>query len=202
ERFEEEFLRHKNAPNPVGSFQFWNRARRHVALAPYALLGSIHDVHSPYLDNDLFDYLASLPTSMLVDRAFHTETIHRAFPAVSHIPWGGLEKGGRSYHRQYRDFALDTLFYLSRNKSKAWMRRSFIIPRLTRCLFDMSYSPQTHWIGTMSVFFAQLEDVARGELAPENGLFDLKFKEFKKPGNKKSAVRARAQGALLSWTGD
>jgi hypothetical protein len=167
ERFREEFLRHANAPNPIGSFHFWNRTRRHIALSPYALLGAIHDVYSPYLDNDLFDFLASLPASMLVDSAFHTEAIHRAFPAASHIPWGGSEKGGKPYHRRYRDFARDTLFYLLRNRRRTWTRQSYILPRLIRCLVDNSYSPQTHWIGAMAVFFAQLEDVACGGLAPE-----------------------------------
>jgi len=173
ERFEEEFLKHTSAPNPIGSFHFWNRTRRHVALCPYALLGATHDVYSPYLDNDLFDFLTSLPVGMFVDHTFHTETIHRAFPDVSHIPWGGAEKGGKPYHRHYVNFALDTLLYLFRNRSKAWTRRSYAVSRLMRCLVDTSYSSQTHWIGAMAVFFAQLEDVVCGESAYEGDLFDL-----------------------------
>jgi len=167
ERFEEEFLKHTNAPNPIGSFHFWNRTRRHIALCPYALLGAAHDVYSPYLDNDLFDFLASLPAGLLADRTLHTETIHRAFPAVSHIPWGGSEKGGRPYHQHYMSFARDALFYLLRGKAKTWTRRSFFVPRLTRCLVDTTYSTQTHWLGAMAVFFAQLEDVVRGYPVPE-----------------------------------
>ncbi|MGE3439065.1 MAG: asparagine synthase-related protein [Blastocatellales bacterium] len=169
ERFEEEFLRHTSAPNPIGSFHFWNRTRRHVALSPYALLGATHDVYSPYVDNDLFDFLASLPASMLVDRAFHTDTIHRAFPAVSHIQWGDSEQGGKAYHKHYREFAWGTLRYLFRSGSKGWIRQSYIVPRLTRCLFDKRYSSQTHWIGSMTVFFTQLESVA----GREDGLIDI-----------------------------
>ncbi len=161
ERFEEEFLKHVNAPNPIGSFHFWNRARRHVALCPYALLGAAHDVYSPYLDNDLFDFLASLPASMLVDRTFHTDTIHRAFPAISHIPWGNSGQGGKPYHRRYISFAWDALRYLFRGRANGWTRRSYTVPRLIRCLFDSGYSSQAHWIGATTVFFIQLESAVR-----------------------------------------
>src|SRR5262245_10841736 len=175
ERFREEFLRHTNAPNPIASFFFWNRTRRHIALGPYALLGSDHDVYSPYLDNDLFDFLASMPARMLVDRTLHTETIHRAFPDVRHIPWASSEQGGRPYHRYYMNFARGALRYLRRNKANAWMRRSYIVPRLIRCLLDPGYSPQVDWIGAMAVFFTQLEGVVRGESECEDSLPDLEF---------------------------
>jgi asparagine synthase (glutamine-hydrolysing) len=175
ERFREEFLRHANAPNPVSSFYFWNRTRRHIALAPYALLGPTHDVYSPYLDNDLFDFLASLPARMLVDRTFHTEAIHRAFPHVSHIPWAIAERGGMRRHRHYMNFAREALRYLLRNKTNTWLRRSYLVPRLIRCLLDPGYSPHVDWIGAMAVFLAQLEGVVRGDSAREYGLPDLEF---------------------------
>ncbi len=172
ERFREEFLRHINAPNPIGSFYFWNRTRRHIALGPYSLLGSAHDVYSPYLDNDLFDFLASLPARMLVDHTFHTETIHRAFPGVSHIPWTIAEQRGRQYHRHHMNFARGALRYLLQNKANAWTRRLFIVPRLIRCLLDPHYSPQVNWIGTIAVFLSQLENAVRGESGREDGLPD------------------------------
>src|SRR5262245_32187014 len=37
-RLREETSRHLDAVNPVASFFFWNRTRREIALAPYALL--------------------------------------------------------------------------------------------------------------------------------------------------------------------
>ncbi|MGH9754063.1 MAG: hypothetical protein ACREA2_14900 [Blastocatellia bacterium] len=173
ERFREEFLRHTNAPNPIGSFYFWNRTRRHVALSPYALLGPAHDVYSPYLDNDMFDFLASLPARMLVDHTFHTETIHRAFPDVRHIPWASAKQGGRPYYRHYMNFARGALRYLLRNKANAWIRRSYVIPRLIRCLLSPGYLPQVDWIGAMTVFFTQLEGVVRGESGCEYSVPDL-----------------------------
>jgi hypothetical protein len=175
ERFREEFLRHTNAPNPIGSFYFWNRTRRHIALGPYSLLGSAHDVYSPYLDNALFDFLASLPARMLVDHKFHSETIHRAFPGVSHIPWTSAEQAGRRYHRHHRNFARGALRYLLRNKPNAWTRRLYIVPRLIRCLLDPHYAPQVSWIGTIAVFLSQLESAVRGESGREDSLPDLEF---------------------------
>jgi hypothetical protein len=157
-----EFLKHANAPNPISSFYFWNRTRRQIALSPYALLGPTHDVYSPYLDNDLFDFLASMPARMFLDRTFHTETIHRAFPQLSHIPWAVAGPGSRPRHRHYMNFARGALRYLLRNKANTWTRRSYLVPRLTRCMLDPGYSPQVDWIGAMTVFYAQLERVVRG----------------------------------------
>lgn len=173
ERFRDEFSRHINAPNPLGSFRFWNSVRRHIALSPYALLGSAHDVYSPYLDNDLFDFLASLPARLLIDRTFHTETIHRAFPDVRHIPWASDNQEGRPYHGHYMNFARGALRYLLRNKANAWIRRSYVIPRLIRCLLSPGYLPQVDWIGAMTVFFTQLESVVRGESRCEYSMPDL-----------------------------
>jgi len=162
ERFMKEFLKHADAPNPISSFYFWNRTRRHIALSPYALLGPTHDVYSPFLDNDLFDFLASIPARMFLDRTFHTEAIHRAFPRLSHIPWAVAGQGSRPRHRHYMNFARGALRYLLRNKANTWTRRSYLVPRLTRCLLDPGYSPQVDWIGAMTVFFAQLERVVCG----------------------------------------
>lgn len=70
---------HLHAPNPIASFFFWNRTRREIALSPFALLGRRAVVFTPYLDHDLFDFLGSLPLSMLQDGRFHTDTIEWAY---------------------------------------------------------------------------------------------------------------------------
>jgi asparagine synthetase B (glutamine-hydrolysing) len=80
ERVAAELATHAGAANPIGSFCFWNRTRREVALAPYAMGPSSATVYAPYLDHDLYDCLAALPAAALLDRSFHTETIRRAFP--------------------------------------------------------------------------------------------------------------------------
>jgi asparagine synthetase B (glutamine-hydrolysing) len=172
-RFEREFLRHVDAPDPIGSFHFWNKSRRHAALCHYALLGAKHDVCSPYLDNDLFDFLASLPPALLIDRTFHTETIHRAFPSVSHVPWIGPKTEDKEQGRRHRSFALDTLIYLYKKGRGSWTRRSFVTTRLIRCLVDTNYSPQAHWIGATAVYLAQLEEATCREIASFSGSPDF-----------------------------
>jgi len=86
-RIAREVEKHLDMPNPVASFSFWNRTRRMIALAPYGLLKGIPQVHAPYLDHDLFDFMTTLPIGMLMDRTFHTDAIARAYPAFAHIPY-------------------------------------------------------------------------------------------------------------------
>lgn len=87
ERLAREVQRHIDMPNPIASFIFWNRTRREIALAPYSLLKGISNVHAPYLDHALFDFLTTLPADMLMDRTFHSDAIARAYPAFAHIPY-------------------------------------------------------------------------------------------------------------------
>jgi hypothetical protein len=75
-----ELARHAGAPNPVGSFYFWNRTRREIALSPYRILSRSVEVQSPYLDHALYDFLASLPASLLMDHTLHSAAIGRAYP--------------------------------------------------------------------------------------------------------------------------
>ena len=53
ERVARELARHSDAPNPIGSFCFWNRTRRVTSLAPFAILSAGAHVYCPYLDTDV-----------------------------------------------------------------------------------------------------------------------------------------------------
>lgn len=87
-RVAEELARHRPAVNPLASFFFWNRTRRDIGESPFALLaeGGRH-VHAPFLDDDLFAFLASLPARLTLKTGLHTEAIRRAFPAFADIPY-------------------------------------------------------------------------------------------------------------------
>jgi hypothetical protein len=82
-----EAARHAQAPNPMGSFYFWNRTRREIALSPYMLFAGVPTVYSPYVDHPLFDHLASLPAELLLDHTFHDDTIRHAYPRYADIPF-------------------------------------------------------------------------------------------------------------------
>jgi hypothetical protein len=115
-RLTPELVRHADAPNPVGSFYFWNRTRREIALAPYRILSRSVEVLSPYLDWDLFDFLASLPATLLLDHAFHTETIRRAYPAHADLRFAEPRKL-RLAPVEFRRFAAEIAAYALRH---AW----------------------------------------------------------------------------------
>lgn len=85
-RLTSEIRRHLDAPNPLSSFSFWNRTRRGLALAPYALMRDV-TVYSPYLDADVFELLAGLPPPMLMDGAFHADALARAYPRLANVPY-------------------------------------------------------------------------------------------------------------------
>ncbi|RFA33427.1 asparagine synthetase B family protein [Alkalilimnicola ehrlichii] len=87
EHLANELARHQTGLNPVASFQLFNRTRREIALAPYGLLRNVPRVYSPFLDRDLYDFLAGLPPEMLFERRFHTDTLHRAYPEYADIPF-------------------------------------------------------------------------------------------------------------------
>jgi asparagine synthase (glutamine-hydrolysing) len=91
-RLTEEIARHADAPNPIAGFFFFSRMRREIALAPYALL-DVCPVSTPFLDADLADLLLSLPFALVADKTLHTETLHRRYPALAHLPFDGKQKG-------------------------------------------------------------------------------------------------------------
>ena len=82
-----ELLKHASAPNPVGSFYFWNRTRRCVALSPFRLLRNTPNLITPFLEDKLFDLLSSLPAEHFLDHSFHTEAISRAYPELSDLAY-------------------------------------------------------------------------------------------------------------------
>ena len=82
-----ELVTHASAPNPVGSFYFWNRTRRCVALSPFRLLRDTPNLITPFLEHKLFDLLSSLPAEHFLDHSFHTEAISRAYPELSDLAY-------------------------------------------------------------------------------------------------------------------
>lgn len=87
ERIVAELERYTDAANPSTMFFFWNRTRREIALAPFGVLGGVETCFCPYLDHELFDFLASLPPEVTIDRSFHTETIERAHPTAARLSY-------------------------------------------------------------------------------------------------------------------
>jgi asparagine synthase (glutamine-hydrolysing) len=163
-----EIERHAEAPNPVAAFFFWNRTRRVAGMSPYGLFNSIPNVFSPFLDRDLYDFLASLPASIFLDHQFHTDTIARAYPQFADIPY---EKKNHSVvnRAHYRRFALEVGKYYWAHSSPL-IRKSFLLPRLVRC-FAQGHESIT-WLSPLAVYLGQIENLEHHRTPGPNAKFE------------------------------
>jgi asparagine synthetase B (glutamine-hydrolysing) len=152
-----ELARHADAPNPIGSFYFWNRTRREIALGPYALVDGVADVFAPYLDHEVFDLLTSLPASLLLDHAFHTDAIARAFPRLQDVPYAAKGRITEADRRSVRRFAIEAAAYAAGGGSSSVVRLRYVLPRLLRGALDGDYT-KLDWFGPVqAIYLLQLE---------------------------------------------
>ena len=154
DRISTELSPHFDAANPVGSFVFWNRTRRQVALVPYAMLENIPLVYTPYLDWKLFDFLGSIPASLLVDHQLHTDVIRQAYPEYAHIPFE-TKRAGSTNHGFFRRLAMDFLRHLAERRNSQLLRYSYMLPRLAAVLADGAGARV--WFVRTAVYLLQLE---------------------------------------------
>jgi asparagine synthase (glutamine-hydrolysing) len=154
-RLTSEIVKHAEAPNPIGSFFLYNRTRREVALAPYGLMRDL-TVYAPYLDRDLFDFLAALPAEQLMDRALHTDAIATAWPRHAHLAYErkGLTIADPWAHRR---FAAAGLTAVLRPRSRAFMRRGTLVPALAATLADGS--PERLWHTWLVLYLDQIAEM-------------------------------------------
>lgn len=146
-----ELEKHADAPNPCGSYFFWNRTRREIALAPFAIL-SDQRVLAPYLDPDLFDFLMSLPAEMLLDHTLHDETIARAYPEWSHWPYSTKRK--RHWSWASCRLAWKLAWWVAQTRS---LNRTALLPRLLRAGVDPRYNVRAmQYLLPLPVYWAQL----------------------------------------------
>lgn len=155
---------HAAAANPIGSFAFWNRTRREIALAPYALYPRTLTVHAPYLDAALYDFLAALPIEILVDHAFHTDAIARACPEHAALAY---ERGDRWPPARPHDRRFAAALRASK---RFWGRRRGLLladgaaPRLriADALDGWRHEP-AQLQPRLALYLADLEDAVRGQ---------------------------------------
>lgn len=156
--------RHAAAANPIGSFAFWNRTRREIALAPYALYPRTLTVYAPYLDAALYDFLAALPTALLVDHAFHTDAIMRAFPEHAALAY---ERGDRWPPARPSDRRFAAALRASR-RFRGRRRGPLLAAAIARRLriadvFDGWRAEPAQLEPRLALYLADLEDAARGQ---------------------------------------
>jgi asparagine synthetase B (glutamine-hydrolysing) len=159
ERLAAELRRHADAPNPCGSFFFWNRTRREVALAPFSLFGAFR-VFAPFLDHDVVDFLAGLPAALFLDHTFHDEALARAYPEWAHLPFA-VKKEPRC---RLADLALAwQMWRWLRRRRRTALNLPYLLPRLLRAGLDPGYNRRSiAFLTTLPAYWAQLEDLATG----------------------------------------
>lgn len=156
-----EIEKHLGAPNPVGSFFFWNRTRREIALVPYGLLGSLPKVFSPYLDHDLYDFLVSLPAAMLADHTFHSDTLRRAYPQYAQIPYEDKKAAPADTFDCNARFGRELAWRLLPGMPSRMMRNGFLFPRLLASLLSRRFSASTIWHTPLALYLHQLESLSQ-----------------------------------------
>lgn len=151
-----EIAGHTEAANPTGSFFLANRTRREIALAPYALMRDV-TAYAPYLDRDLYDLLAALPASLLMDRALHTDAIARAWPQYGQVPYErkGLRVQDRGAARVAAGAVMRAVLH---ERMRSWVRPSALLPGLTATLLDGS--AERLWHAPLLLYLDQIMKVA------------------------------------------
>jgi asparagine synthetase B (glutamine-hydrolysing) len=160
----ERMVRHlklyREAANPVGSFFFWNRTRRTVSEAAFGLMENAGTVLVPYLDHELWDYLASIPAEMLVDHTFHTRTIQAAYPALAHLPFDSKDTVP-VLSSMYRRRAKQLLSFTSGGPTSL-LHSPAVLARLIRCLLQPSYYGSMG-LSNLLIYLCQLGDLTAGK---------------------------------------
>lgn len=160
ERMAAEVARHLDAHNPATSFLFWNRTRRKIAQTPYGLLSGPITVYAPYLDHDLFDFLTALPADLIMDHAFHTDTIRAAYPAWAHLPFEDKTLPGHDFSAQNVHFARSFSQFAGLLPRSSWIRQPSFSVRLLAGRVSGSFARTSSWYFRPALWLFQLERLA------------------------------------------
>ncbi|MGI9089977.1 MAG: hypothetical protein ACR2GG_02600 [Gemmatimonadaceae bacterium] len=158
ERLTRELEVHSAAPNPLASYFFFNRTRRVTSIPPTAFFGAYARVWCPYLDTDLWNFLASLPPAIMQSDAggsFHDVAIRRAYPEFADIPYAE-KKYTRSRNSGYERRTIIDMAQGVRTLAPELVRRSFLWPRLARGLVDPSSAADTAGLSSVVGYLTQL----------------------------------------------
>ncbi len=157
-RLTRELGRHLGQPNPVASFILWNRTRREIALAPYALLKGVSHVYAPFVDHALFDFLVTLPSDMVMDHRFHDDAIARAYPKFAHIPYADPNAAHPDDSRERARFLTEAARKFLFKRRSRLMRN--LGPRTKMLAAVLSGGRLNLWLSPLLVYLEQIESIA------------------------------------------
>lgn len=158
-RFLNELSFHENTPNPVASFFFWNRTRRNLALAPYAVFGHVPQVYSPFLDADVLSLVMSLPAENQLDFHFRDDVISTAFPEYQHVPFASKVEARPSNYRDLVELGRSVLLAVLRRRTLGHFEPTATLPRLCALASGISHNTRHHWYMDRLIYSINLESV-------------------------------------------
>jgi asparagine synthase (glutamine-hydrolysing) len=165
EQIMNELERYADGANPTTMFFFWNRTRREIALSPFGIFSDVKTCFCPYLDHQLFDFLASLSPELLLDTNFHTDTISATYPRFASIPYSAPRRRRARLRSMLFGARVDAYGVATRPsrlgrvaRMTAHMMRAAVSSTYRRC--NASISP-VHLL-----YFFQLEDTIRKSASP------------------------------------
>lgn len=126
-----QIARHRNAPNPLTSFLFWNRTRREIALIPLCIAARHAPVRLPYLDPPLMAFLSSLPHPQFSGTGFHDFVIERTYPDFRDIPYGTKRKRRSSFRQALRQVAAGLRFGANPTFAKSEVAKTVLATLVT-----------------------------------------------------------------------
>ncbi len=173
ERLIDEPARHAGAANPTTSFYFWNRTRRFDGSNPYGMLADVPTVYLPFLDHDLFDFLASLPVEMIRGNAFHDEVIRRAYPEYADIPFEKKPNPPTYDPAHFRATTRELTAFVLHHRPWRLIKPGFMASRLMQRAATLGFSAGGIWYIPLVVYLTLLDAVAyQGALGAQPDALD------------------------------
>lgn len=167
----EELKRFKNATSPMMMYYFWSSNRRELALMPFKAY-RVKTVYVPYLDHQLFDFLAGLDPeiNLDIDKKFHTETIARAYPEMKHMPYAkkGVHTNTATYFKHFLFYATQAMNHLITRHPLWTIKQLGIVSYWLRGLLSKSYRQQIKWANPTNLLYKFECDRLRGALKKVN----------------------------------
>ena len=148
EKIKSQILKFEGNPNQYILFMFNSRTRREISLSPFQLILNKLESLCPYLDNDYFEYVMSLPISAKKNMSLRSRVQNIAYPELSRVNKDFFEKNtikfenpNQMYHQKIKDLLRMERGLLGRDYSNVFNYK-YLIPRF---LFDYFLSVSLFW---------------------------------------------------------
>ncbi|WP_405242467.1 asparagine synthetase B family protein [Lentisalinibacter salinarum] len=160
-----ELRKYVDTPNPVGQFFFWNRTRRNIASSSWGILSRSCPTYAPYLDQDLYLFLSSLPAEFLLERRFHDTVISERYPEYADVDYASGSRALRSHSpRLAYAGVIEWGDYFRRNTVRgAPFRWPFIFARLLKSLSSPDFYGRSFSAFSIPLYLNELQRAAIGE---------------------------------------